>query len=158
RIPVDRVLVTTAVLGVGIVVAATLYFASALGLRRLDALYFVWTTIFTVGYGDISPRHASDAAKIASMALMVVGAACVAVLYALLSGWVVSRRLDILRGRVAVRGRGHAIVAGAGNVGVRVARALAAGGHRVILVDRDPENRHLAQLRSDGHHVIVADA
>ena len=127
-------------------------------MRRLDALYFVWTTVFTVGYGDISPRHASDTAKLVSMLLMLAGAAFVAILYALLSGWVVSRRIDVLRGRVAVRARGHVVVAGAGKVGLRVARLLAGQGHRVVLVERDADNRHLSQLQSEGHHVIVADA
>ncbi|MGH7353648.1 MAG: NAD-binding protein [Candidatus Rokuibacteriota bacterium] len=154
----DRVLATTALSGIALVVAATLYFAWALDLRLIDSLYFVWTTVLTVGYGDITPRNASDTTKIAGMLLMVAGAAVVAILYALLSGWVVSRRLDVLRGHVAVRARGHVVLAGAGNVGFRVARLLAERGHRVVVVERDAANRNLSHLRAAGHHVIVADA
>ena len=158
KLGIDRVLVMTALAGIVLVVASTICFARALNLRPIDALYFVWTTIFTVGYGDISLREASDAAKIAGMGLMLTGAALVAVLYALLAGWVVGRRLDVLRGRLSVRGTGHTIVVGAGNVGFRVARILAEKGQRVVVVERDGDRRHVSDLRSIGHHVIVADA
>jgi len=155
---IDRVLIMTGLAGIVLVVASTIYFSQALNLRPIDALYFVWTTIFTVGYGDISLREASDTAKIGGMGLMLTGAALVAVLYALLAGWVVGRRLDVLRGRVPVRETGHIIVVGAGNVGFRVARTLAEKGRRVVVVERDGESRHVGDLRSVGHHVIVADA
>jgi voltage-gated potassium channel Kch len=39
-----------------------------------------------------------------------------------------------------------------------VARLLAGQRHRVVVVERDADNRHLSQLRTAGHHVIVADA
>jgi Trk K+ transport system NAD-binding subunit len=155
---IDRVLIMTALAAIGLVAASTIYFSQALNLRPMDALYFVWTTIFTVGYGDISLREASDSAKIGGMGLMLTGAALVAIFYALLAGWVVGRRLDVLRGRVPVRGTGHIIVVGAGNVGFRVARTLAEKGRRVVVVERDGESRHVGDLRSVGHHVIVADA
>ena len=158
KLRVDRVLIMTALAGIVLVAASTIYFSQALNLRPIDALYFVWTTIFTVGYGDISLREASDTAKIGGMGLMLTGAALVAVLYALLAGWVVGRRLDVLRGRVPVHGAGHIIVVGAGNVGFRVARTLAEKGQRVVVVERDGENRHIGDLRSVGHHVIVANA
>jgi Trk K+ transport system NAD-binding subunit len=158
KLRVDRVLIVTALAGIVLVAASTIYFSQALNLRPIDALYFVWTTIFTVGYGDISLREASDTAKIGGMGLMLTGAALVAVLYALLAGWVVGRRLDVLRGRVPAHGAGHIIVVGAGNVGFRVARTLAEKGQRVVVVERDGENRHIGDLRSVGHHVIVANA
>ena len=158
RFTLDRVTLTAGLSAIILVVAATAYFARALDLRPIDALYFVWTTVFTVGYGDITPHRASDTTKVAAMLLMVGGAALIAILYALLSGWVVSRRLDVLRGHVPVRSHAHVIVAGAGNVGYRVARLLAEQGHRVVVVDRDADNRNLTHLRAAGHHVIVADA
>lgn len=42
-------------------------------VSNLDAIYWVVTTITTVGYGDISPKHAIT--KIFSMFLMVIGVA-----------------------------------------------------------------------------------
>jgi voltage-gated potassium channel Kch len=155
---VDRVVVTVALATVLLVTGATAYFGHALGLDWLDSLYFVWTTVLTVGYGDITPRHASAGAKLAAMALMLAGAALVAVFYALLAGFVVSRRLAVVRGHVPVFGRGHLIVAGAGHVGVRVAERLLDAGHRAVVIERDQDSPHIQQLRARGCHVIVADA
>jgi len=155
---VDRVLVALTAAPLLLVIPFTAYFAHALNLRTIDALYFVWTTMLTVGYGDISLREASDAAKLVGMGLMFVGAALIAVLYAILTGWVVARRQDVRRGRVPVRGRGHVVIIGAGNVGLTVARLLGARGHRIVLVERDEDNRRISELRAEGHQVIVADA
>jgi Trk K+ transport system NAD-binding subunit len=158
RQPIDRVLLW-AVVGLALVVIpSTVYFARVLELRPLDALYFVWTTVMTVGYGDISLSRAPDAAKVVGMLLMLAGAAFVATLFALLTGWVVTQRWEVLQGRVRLRWRGHVVVAGAGNLGLRVASRLADAGHRVVVVERDAEARNLAALRAAGLHVIVADA
>src|SRR5262249_14973395 len=62
-LPVDRVLARILAAFVLIVVASAAFFAHSLNLRLLDALYFVWTTVTTVGYGDIALRDASDLAK-----------------------------------------------------------------------------------------------
>jgi len=154
----DRILVGALVGLALVVIPSTIFFSHVLDLRPIDALYFVWTTVMTVGYGDISLRDTSDGAKIVGMLLMLAGAAFVATLFAFLTGWVVTRRLDVLRGRVRVRGEGHAVIAGAGNLGFRVAGLLAARGQRVVIIERNDDTRNLAALRADGHHVIVADA
>ena len=154
----DRVLGLAGVLWVLLVAVATVYFKYALNLSWIDALYFVWTTIFTVGYGDISLVNASDAAKIAGMLLMLAGAALVAVLYAFLTGWVIAQRFDVLRGRVPVRKRNHIVIAGAGNLGYRVALMLGQRGCSVVVIEKIAQERRLNELRSAGVHVIVADA
>jgi voltage-gated potassium channel Kch len=154
----DRVLVGAIVGLLLVVIPATFFFARVLHLRIVDALYFVWTTVMTVGYGDISLREASDLAKIVGMLLMLAGAAFVATLFAFLTGWVVTRRLEVLHGRVRVRGQGHLVIAGAGNMGFRVASLLVAQGRRVVIIERNPDSRNLSALRADGHHVILADA
>lgn len=154
---VDRTLRRVAP-GLAVCVAlAVAYFAYALELRVIDAFYFVGTTVTTVGYGDIALRDASDPAKLVGVALMVAGAALLAVLYALVAEQVLARRLRALRGRVPTRERGHVVVTGAGNIGFRVAGALAERGHRVVIVERDGDSRNIAALQASGHHVIVGD-
>lgn len=129
-----------------------------LNLRYLDALYFVWTTVMTVGYGDIALKHASDGVKLYGMFLMLTGASFIAVLFALLSDWVLSRRLQILHGRTSERGSGHVIIVGAGNIGFRVARLLKNDVRRLVVIERAADSRNVLQLVADGHHVIRADA
>ena len=158
RLRIDRVLFGAGVAAALLVAVATIYFSYELNLRWLDALYFVWTTVFTVGYGDFSLREASDTAKFAGMMLMLAGAALVAVFYAFFTGWVVEQRVNVLRGRVAVRMHGHFVIAGAGNLGYRVALLLGQKGCSVVVVERDPEGRRISDLRSAGQRVIIADA
>jgi voltage-gated potassium channel Kch len=154
----DRVLMLAIAGLIGILTAFTIFFANALDLSYIDSLYFVWTTITTVGYGDIALRDASSAAKIAGMVLMFSGAAFIAVLFGLFTDWVVSRRFDILRGRLMVRETGHVVIAGGGNIGFRVAESLRQEGHRIVMIECDADNKNVAALRSRGDHVILADA
>jgi voltage-gated potassium channel Kch len=79
------------------------------------------------------------------------------VFYALLTGWVIAQRVDVLRGRVAVHRRGHVVIAGAGNVGYRVALMLGRKGCEVVVLERE-EGRRISDLRSAGEQVIVGDA
>ena len=158
RVVRDRVLVRAIVGFVAIVMAFTLFFAKVLHLSSVDALYFVWTTMTTVGYGDIALREASAAVKIVGMVQMFAGTAFVAVLLGLFTDWVFSRRFEMLMGRVRVRGRGHIVIAGGGNVGVRVAGQLGGKAHRLVFIERNADNKNTEALRSMGHHVIIGDA
>jgi voltage-gated potassium channel Kch len=155
---VDRVLVGALLALFLLVFPSAAVFASALNLRYMDALYFVWTTVMTVGYGDIALKDAPDSIKIFGMALMLAGAGFIAVLFALLNDFVLSRRLDMLRGRTRVRGKGHALIVGAGNLGFRVAELLAPSVPHLVILERNPENRNIAALRAAGRHAIIADA
>jgi voltage-gated potassium channel Kch len=154
----DPVLVTALLSLLLLVFPSALVFSRALSLRYIDALYFVWTTVMTVGYGDIALKDAPDAIKVFGMLLMLAGASFIAVLFALLSDWVLGRRLDLLRGRTRVRGEGHVLIAGAGNLGLRVAELLAEGGPRLLILERNADNRNVASLKAMGRQVIIADA
>jgi len=154
----DRVLAGAALTLAGVIASGTIFFTKVLGLRVLDAFYFVWTTIMTVGYGDITLHGAPDSAKVVGMALMVVGAAFMAVLFAFFTSWVMTQRQEALRGRVQVRWRDHVVVAGGGHMGIGVADLLAASGRRIVVIEREEDRPHIEMLRAAGHRVIIADA
>ena len=158
RLRLDRVLLGAALTLVGIITTATVFFTKTLGLRVLDALYFVWTTIMTVGYGDITLHNAPDSAKLVGMVLMLAGAAFMAVLFAFFTSWVMSQRQHALKGRFQVRWRDHVVVAGGGHMGIGVADLLAAAGRRIVVIERDEDRPHIEMLRSAGYRVIIADA
>jgi voltage-gated potassium channel Kch len=143
---------------VAVVLTFTVIFANALDLPFLDALYFVSTTVTTVGYGDIALRDASTWVKLVGIVMMFAGAAFIALLFGLFTDWVVSRRLEIVAGRVRVRGSGHIVIAGGGNIGVRVADRLRESDRRVVIIERNADNKNIEALRANGHHVILADA
>jgi voltage-gated potassium channel Kch len=158
RYRVDKTLIIALLSLFALVFPSAAYYSHELNLRYLDALYFVWTTVMTVGYGDIALKDASDAAKLYGMLLMLGGASFIAVLFALLSDWVLSRRLEVLQGRTPERGEGHIIMVGAGNVGYRVAGLLRGTGRRLVVIERDGERLRARELAAAGDHVIVADA
>jgi voltage-gated potassium channel Kch len=158
RFKVDRILAFALLALFLLVFPSALFFSRALDLRYMDALYFVWTTVMTVGYGDIALKDAGDGVKLYGMALMLAGAAFIAILFALLSDWVLSRRLDLLRGRTPERGANHLLIAGAGNIGFRLVTLLAARGRRMVVLERNPQGHNAAQLAAAGHHVIIGDA
>ncbi len=155
RLRLDRVLLGAALTLVGIITTATVFFTKTLGLRVLDALYFVWTTIMTVGYGDITLHSAPDSAKLVGMVLMLVGAAFMAVLFAFFTSWMMTQRQHALKGRFQVRWKGHVVVAGGGHMAIGVANLLAATGRRIVVIERDeerPAHRDAAQRRLSRDH------
>jgi Trk K+ transport system NAD-binding subunit len=154
----DRVLGGAALALVAVIATGAIFFAKTLGLRGLDAVYFVWTTIMTVGYGDITLHNAPDSAKLVGMGLMLVGAAFMAVLFAFFTSWVMTQRRDALKGLVQVRWKDHVVVAGGGHMGIGVADLLAASGRRIVVIEREEDRPHIEMLRAAGHRVIIADA
>jgi voltage-gated potassium channel Kch len=154
----DRVLAGAALTLAGVISVGTIFFTKMLGLRVLDAFYFVWTTVMTVGYGDITLHNAPDSAKVVGMVLMLVGAAFMAVLFAFFTSWVMSQRQETLKGRVQVRWKDHVVLAGGGHMSIGVAAELAAAGRRIVVIERDEDRPHIGMLRAAGHRVIIADA
>jgi Trk K+ transport system NAD-binding subunit len=141
-----------------LIVLATVYFRHALNLSMIDALYFVVTTITTTGYGDITVKDAPASVKVASVLLMLLGTGSFAIVFALAADWLFARRLNRVLGRIPTKWRGHYVIAGAGNMTLRIAAQLLDKGMRVIVIERDGEARSLHALREAGHHVLVGDA
>jgi Trk K+ transport system NAD-binding subunit len=125
----------------------------------LDALYFTVETIGTIGYGDFSFADQAPWLRLYAIVLMVFGVVLAAVWFALLTELLVSRRIARSFGRRRVGSmRQHVIVVGLGAVGVRVVEGLLATGRRVVVVELDEANRHLARVRELGVPVVVGDA
>ena len=148
-----------------VVIAATvvLRLAYQVGVDQhislLDAAYLTVETLTTVGYGDFAFR-AEPAWLIAfAIVLMAFGALFVAVFFALVIDFLVSRRIEESLGRQQITGmRGHVLVVGLGTVGLRVVRQLHAAGSEVVVVEKSEHNRHLGQLRALRVPVVIADA
>ena len=141
-----------------LVALGTVYFKFAMNLGVADALYFVVATITTTGYGDITPKDASGSVKVVCVALMLSGTCSFAILFALAADWMFARRLERMMGRIPTKWRGHFVIAGAGNMAVRVAALLHEKEMRVIIIERDEHTRTLHALRLAGHHVVIGDA
>jgi Trk K+ transport system NAD-binding subunit len=87
----------------------------------LQALYFTSTIVATVGFGDYSFAQEPGWLTAYGIFLIFVGAAAVATLYALVTNFIVTSRLEQAFGQQrAIKMRDHVIVVGLGAMGIRV--------------------------------------
>ena len=128
------------------------------GMSVLDALYFSTETVATVGYGDFNFVDQDPWLRIWAIFLMAAGITCTAVLMTFLAEMLISRRLNHPIGRRRARGMSGHVVVGLGAFGVHVAGALVASGKPVVVIERDPENRFLADAQALGVPVVFGDA
>jgi Trk K+ transport system NAD-binding subunit len=125
----------------------------------IDAAYFTVETIATVGYGDFNFAEQVPWLRVYAIALMSGGVVLAAIWFALLTELLVSSRISRSFGQRRVGTmKGHVIVVGLGAIGVRVMRELLARGHRVVVLERDADTRHVDQARDLGVPVVVGDA
>jgi Trk K+ transport system NAD-binding subunit len=128
-------------------------------LGFLASLYFIVETVATVGYGDYSFAAQSAWLQVFAIALIVVGITLVTTAFALFTNLLVSRRIEQSLGRRRVPGMaGHVVVVGLGSVGIRVVEGLLAEGRKVVVIERDDDNRYLDRARALGVPVVIADA
>jgi Trk K+ transport system NAD-binding subunit len=125
----------------------------------LQALYFTTTIVATVGFGDFSFAREAGWLTAFGIFLILVGAAAVATLYALVTNFVLSQRLEQAFGRKrAITARGHIVVIGLGSIGLAVVEGLLAIGWEVVVVEHDNQNRNLGTARARRVPVVIGDA
>jgi Trk K+ transport system NAD-binding subunit len=128
-------------------------------LGLLTAAYFTVETVATVGYGDYSFAAQGGGMRVFAIVLIALGVALVSTAFALFTNILVSRRIERSLGRRQVPGMaGHIVVIGLGAVGIAVVQDLIAEGQRVVVIERDDNNRYLGQARALGVPVVIADA
>lgn len=140
-----------------LIVMSIFVFRSAMDLSFVDALYFIVTTVTTVGYGDITPRESADWLKLYGCLLMLLGSAFVATLFSILTDYLVTARFQQLLGRQRIPQAGHVVVVGLGNVGYRVVEELRQAGARVVGIERDA-NREFVEALRPYVPIIIGDA
>lgn len=140
-----------------LIALSVLVFRYTMDLSLVDALYFIISTVTTVGYGDITPRAAGVGVKLYACLVMLIGSAGIAVLYSIITDFVVTARFQELLGRQRIPEKGHVIVAGLGNVGYRVVQELLRAGAAVVAIERDPHGEFVEAVRGLAP-VVVGDA
>ena len=124
-------------------------------LGILDSLYFAVETVATVGYGDYTFSHQPAWMMACGIVLIVAGVALVSTAFALVHehlGQPAHRALP--RSPAGAGMTDHVIVIGLGSVGISVVRGLVSEGQRVVVIERDTDNRYLAQARALGVPVV----
>lgn len=125
-----------------------------------DALYFTILTVFTVGYDEVRPIDTMGL-RIITMALIVLGCSGTIFLTGALVQFITFNQINEILGIRRMKNQiedlhGHVIICGYGRIGVMLARELAAGRQRLVVLERD-ETRH-AQAQAQGHLCLIGDA
>lgn len=121
-----------------IIVALSVFiFSRALDLDLVTALYFVVTTITTIGYGDINLLHGSPALKFYGMFVMLSGAILMAILFGFVTDLLLKARIGRLIGKMPEEN--SVIVCGAGKIGLRVAEYFLSRRRPVTVIDANAE-------------------
>lgn len=119
-----------------------------------DALWHAVRILTTVGSSPAA-EHGPAWYKIVSTVLMLVTLAWVGLFTAGLVDRVTGRRLTALVGRRALPRRGHVVVVGVGQVGLRLCGRLRELGVPVVGVERDPTARWLPVAHDERIPVVV---
>jgi Trk K+ transport system NAD-binding subunit len=151
--PVVRTLVGVAAT---VFVLATVLFSRVLHKDILTAAYFVSTTMTTTGYGDIVPT--TDFGRLITIGLQIMGVAFSGIAIAFLTTALTRAQFTSLQGLRQIRTRGHTVVCGAGNVGMRVTEFLRMLNQRVVVIDPQPEPEVVEQSRVHEIELLTGDA
>ena len=128
-------------------------------MHILDAVYFTTETLTTVGFGDFYFANQPSWLRVWAIVLMILGAVIVTIVYALLTNLLVSRRIAQSLGRqLATKMADHVILVGLGSVGLRVLESLVKAGQPVVVLERDENNRYLANARALDVPVVIGDS
>lgn len=127
-------------------------------ISPVDALYFSVGMITGAGGQEQVAEKSPDGVKIFTAIMMLGGAGLIGICYALINDFVLGSRLKQFWDVARVPTRGHYIVCGLGQIGMRIVNHLLQQGHEVVVIDSDPNNRFLHNTRSLGVPVIIEDA
>jgi voltage-gated potassium channel Kch len=139
-------------------VATAAYVAA--GWSFADAFYMVVITVFTVGYEEVRPLHDPFLRGITE-ALIVLGCTGMILLTGALVQVLTFNQIQIFLGANRMkhdieRLSGHVIVCGFGRIGVMLAKELADGGAKFVVLERN-ETR-LEEAKGKGYLCIHGDA
>ncbi|MBV8727391.1 MAG: NAD-binding protein [Candidatus Eremiobacteraeota bacterium] len=146
--------------GAVIGVLAVLYFMWALHLDVVKALYYVITTMATVGYGDITPlvNKGPVHSFFVAMFIMISGIAITGVFIAAITAALNRAQVTALRGLRHIASRDHVVVCGAGNIGTRVIDFLLRMDQSVVVIEQNPDNLLIERARDRQLDLLTGDA
>jgi len=151
----SQILLTGLVGILGLLVVDTIVGLTVLHESFIEAFHAAVRTVATVGPVPVDTAHPGYLLFAAFAMLITIGLAAMftaGIVEHLLSG-----RLIGLWGRRVLPQRGHVVVVGMGQVGIRLAAELKGLGLAVTGIDRDPQAPNLRTARALGIPVLVGD-
>jgi TrkA-N domain len=128
---------------------------SLLGMSPLNAFHTAARTLATVGPAE--PPGQSALSTVLSALVMLMAVAATAFFTAGLVERMVAVRTVGLLGRLALPRRGHVVVVGLGQIGLRLCEDLRAAGMSAVAIERHADSRYLAVARDLRVPVVIGD-
>lgn len=153
--PVVRAVIAAAVT---IFTLASIFFSKHMGLSAFMAAYFVWTTMMTMSYGDVTPPPGDVPVRAVAMFLLISGVAFSGMFIALVTARLTRAQWTSLYGLRKLHRRGHFVVCGAGQVGSRVIDFLLGMKQCVVVVESNPGTRIIERSRERHFDLLTGDA
>ncbi len=125
----------------------------------IDALYFTVTILATVGFGDYNFAQQEWWLKVFGIVLTLLGTASISLLYAFVTNYIISRRIEEAMGRNrATNMENHIIICGLGSVGYQVMQGLIKQGRQVVVIEKSEQARFNSEARNQEVPIIYGDA
>jgi voltage-gated potassium channel Kch len=163
----EPILRTALMASIGLYVAFVIYFSIAMRWNVPATMYYVLTTMTTVGYGDVTPcngcaRGPQSLLDIASlfvaMGVMLAGLTTFAIFTAAVTSALNAAAIRRIRGLRQIHRKGHVIVCGAGNVGSLVIDYLRELDERVVVIEKNPDGLLIEMARDQQIDLLTGDA
>lgn len=139
-----------------LVAFSILVYHYALDHDWFDSLY---RTISVIGTGaDLGGHNYSGWGKVFVSFLRIMGTALIAAFTAIVTNYLLRARLGGVFEIRRIPDRGHVVVCGLGNVGLRVVEELIRLDERVVVVEHKIDNPFIATCRRQGAAVVIGDA
>ncbi|HVD01197.1 MAG TPA: NAD-binding protein [Candidatus Dormibacteraeota bacterium] len=145
------------VVGVVLISSLVLHFAEP-HWSFIDAVYFTVTTITTIGYGDFTLGNAPWPVMVFGIFLELVGAAVIAMFFAVVTDTLVGTRLHRALGGIHGSMDDHVVVCGLGNVGHRVAEEIHRMKIPIVAMEVNESQKAILHVRRMGIPVLIGDA
>lgn len=154
-----RNLISIIVFMLALAVIATLAYVAA-GWPLADAIYMVVLTVYTVGFEEVRPIHTPFLRGVTE-ALIVLGCTGMILLTGALVQLLTFSQFQRFLGANRMKNEidrlsDHVIVCGFGRIGVMLARELASGGARFLILERSEAK--LEEARALGYLCLHGDA
>jgi Trk K+ transport system NAD-binding subunit len=141
-----------------VILVSSLILHFGAGFSFLTAVYFTVSTITTIGYGDVTLIDKPWPVLVYGIVLELVGAAVIAMFFAVITDTLVGSRLRLALGGLHKNLDNHVVVCGLGNIGHRVVEQIHAMHIPVVAMELNEGQKAVAHVRRSGVPVLIGDA
>jgi hypothetical protein len=141
-----------------LIMSAIFYFHFHDNFSLINAVYFVVTTVATVGYGDFNLRDASIESKIVGISLIIVSSVFISLIFSLVINGILNKRVQIAMGRKKYFYKDHIILCGLGRLGYFIADELFKMGNKIVIIESQNNSLNVDYFRKRNVEVYSGDA